>query len=64
METLTVIKSKERKSNQKLTILTKEVKHPNAGWGQCKSCSCRGFIEESKSNMICQNCGHHYKQHQ
>lgn len=70
METLTISKSKVKKSklllsnDHRVTFLKTGIKHPKAGWGHCKSCSCRGFIEKSHSNMICQNCGHHYSQHE
>lgn len=50
-------------NNQAVSHVTTKVKQPKAGWGACKSCSCTGFIEKSKSDMICLNCQHHYSQH-
>lgn len=42
-----------------------ETEVPSAGWGHCKSCSCRGFIDDGfivRSNT-CGNCGHAFSQH-
>lgn len=33
-----------------------------AGWGSCRSCSCRGYTK-SGDGSTCGTCRHHYDQH-
>ena len=37
--------------------------NPNAGYGKCKACDCKGYISKHNDTHECKVCGHHYDRH-
>jgi len=36
---------------------------PEAGYGKCASCGCKGYISKHNGSQECKTCNHHYSQH-
>jgi hypothetical protein len=45
------------------TCTLEEEQSVRAGYGACKSCSCKGFVSNYPPNDKCKECKHHYTQH-
>jgi hypothetical protein len=43
-----------------MPALLTEIKN---GYGNCKSCNCKGYIPNYPKDDYCKNCGHHWERH-
>lgn len=71
METINIKRKQKEKyilksnriENVDFILLENKKSVPLAGWGRCRSCSCKGFEHPGNSSGICANCNHHFSQH-
>jgi hypothetical protein len=44
-------------------IQSEEKNNPNAGYGSCRACGCKGYISKHNGTHECKTYGHHYDRH-